>query len=118
MNGAVGRRGEQIAADYLARRGLRIMFRNYRCRGGELDLVALHGEELVFVEVRSRTAADWGDAVESVNGTKKRRWVHAARCFCAQHPEFSDLAMRFDLVAMQGHDSVVSWIQDSLQLNE
>ena len=109
---ALGKAEENTAADYLTKRGLRIISRNYRCKGGELDLVALHNGELVFVEVRYRAFTAWGDAVESVGKIKQRRWMHAARYFCLQHPEYSNLAMRFDLVAIQGYSKTVNWIQN------
>ena len=123
MSWVIGKQEENVAVAYLTKQGLQILFRNYHCRGGELDIVAMHNCELDFVEVRYRKLTAWGDAVESVNVTKQQRWVHAAQCFCLQHPEFDDLTKRFDLIAIQGannwfHTSkTIRWMRNVLQLD-
>ena len=68
--GATGPRAEALAADYLARRGLTIVGRNFRTRFGEIDLIARDGRTLVFVEVRLRRSLRFGGAVESITGKK------------------------------------------------
>jgi len=67
----LGRRGEDAAARYLEENGYRILCRNYRCQSGEIDLVALDNDTLVFVEVRSRSCDRYGTAQESVTGRKQ-----------------------------------------------
>ena len=74
----VGSCAENDAARFLERNGLAIVARNYRTRCGEIDLVARDGETLVFVEVRLRTDARFGGAVESIGAAKRRRIVAAA----------------------------------------
>ncbi len=85
-NAAVGASGERVAALLLEREGCVIVARNWRCRGGELDLVALDGETLVCVEVRVRTGVAHGSAAESVVGTKAKRVLHAVAMFLDAHP--------------------------------
>lgn len=99
-NAAVGASGERIAALLLEQAGCTIIARNWRCRGGELDLVALDGEILVCAEVRVRTVAGHGSAAESVVGRKTKRLLHAVAAFIAAHPEHGDRLVRIDVVAI------------------
>ena len=84
----------------LGEAGYRIVARNWRIRGGEIDLVALHGEELVFVEVRARSSVASGRAAESVDARKLRHLMTAAAKFIERHPEHEDRIWRLDLVAI------------------
>ena len=99
-NAAVGASGERIAALLLEQAGCRIIARNWHCRGGELDLVALDGETLVCVEVRVRTGTANGSAAESVIGVKTKRVLHAVVAFLDAHPEHADRLVRIDVVAI------------------
>lgn len=81
-----GEQAEALAADWLCRRGLRILERNFRVRGGEIDLVCAEGGTLVFVEVRLRRNRDFGGAAASITAGKRRRIVHAARHYLQRHP--------------------------------
>ncbi|MCB1877257.1 MAG: YraN family protein [Chromatiales bacterium] len=106
-----GREAERLAADYLGSRGLRIIERNFHCRGGEIDLIAETGDELVFVEVRYRTRAGYGSAADSVTATKQRRIILAARHYLAHHPERASQAARFDVLAIDGAEPLrFNWI--------
>ena len=71
----LGALGEQLAADHLARRGFRILARNYRTRWGELDIVAFDGTTLAFVEVKARRRSNWGTTPLDSVGPRKRRQV-------------------------------------------
>ncbi len=85
----------------LRRRGYRIVERNFRCRLGEIDIVARDGDALVFVEVRSRADGTRGSAEESVNPAKQRRIARVATAYLtARRPEFD--ACRFDVVGITG----------------
>ncbi len=95
----IGTAGERAAEALLRSRHYAIVARNYRCRGGEIDLVALNRGTLVFVEVRTRAVDSPVHPLESIDGRKRRRIVTAARHYVArnrlhQHP------MRFDVVAV------------------
>ncbi|MBI1850805.1 MAG: YraN family protein [Planctomycetes bacterium] len=96
---AFGAWAEDEAARVYERRGFRIVARNWRTRGGEVDLIARSGSLLVFAEVKAREREDYGLAAESVTATKQRRIVEAATAFLASRGEgVADLAVRFDVV--------------------
>lgn len=97
-----GRAAEDAACVELARRGYRILWRNYRTRRGELDVVALDGEVLAIVEVRFRTRDDYGTAADSVTWRKQSRWARAGRELLAREPALARLPARFDLVEVEG----------------
>ena len=95
----LGQFGEQLAAEYLQRRGYEVIERNVRRREGEIDLVAVRDGTLVFVEVKLRNPGPMGGAVEAVTSTKRRRLRELAGAYAAEHPELpSDL--RIDVVAI------------------
>lgn len=78
---ATGARGEALAAEYLRRVGYTILGANWRCRSGEIDIIARDGPALVFVEVRTRTSAELGSAEESVTAVKQRRLAQLAQTY-------------------------------------
>ena len=96
-----GRRGEQVAARHLKRCGYLILAQNYRAAGAEIDIVALEGSTLVFVEVKSRHGAGFGTPAEAVDFEKRVRIRRAARAF-AEWRGVPDLPARFDVVALTG----------------
>ena len=85
----LGVEGENAAAAYLTQRGYTILERNYRAKEGEIDLIALDGEVLVFVEVKMRTAtpaqSKYGRPLRAVNAAKKERLRNAAKRYIADH---------------------------------
>lgn len=97
---AAGEAGEQLALEHLERRGLRLLARNVHARGGEIDLVMLDGNTLVFVEVRSRSARGLVSALESITPAKRRRLLMAAQTFLARYPQHAARPCRFDVVAI------------------
>jgi putative endonuclease len=96
----LGRRGERIAERHLRRRGYRILERNFRAAGAEIDLVALDGDTLVFVEVKTRRTAGTGEPAEAVNFNKQSHLRRAAELYAMAH-RAQDRAMRFDVVAIE-----------------
>ena len=112
-----GDQAEALAAAYLERNGLRILERNYRVRGGELDLMALDGETLVFVEVRYRKSARFGGAAASIDTRKQQRLIHAAQVYLLKHPRQANRPCRFDCVLLDTLQNVhIDWIKDAFQL--
>ncbi|WP_104524983.1 YraN family protein [Blastococcus atacamensis] len=95
----LGARGEAIAVAYLTDTGLRVLDRNWRCREGELDLVAREGEALVFCEVKARRGTGYGHPVEAVTHTKQRRIRVLAQRWLAAHDEHAR-DVRFDVVGV------------------
>lgn len=97
-----GRQAETAAAAWLARRGLRLLGRNVRTRGGELDLVMRDGDTLVFIEVRARRSTRYGGAAASITATKQQRLIRAARGWLMTHPQHARQPVRFDILAYEG----------------
>jgi putative endonuclease len=95
----LGRRGERAAEKYLRRNGYRIVARNFRAAGAEIDLVAMDGETLVFVEVKTRRSRDAGAPEEAVDKRKQTRMRRAAEVF-AQRYRADEVEMRFDIAAV------------------
>lgn len=96
---------EDLAARWLRARGWRIVARNARFRGGELDIVALDGGQLVFVEVRRRSNPRFAGAAASVGYRKQQRLLRAARLFLQRHPRWASLPCRFDVIAFEPRQS-------------
>jgi len=96
----LGRQGEQLAADYLTEHGYRVLDRNWRCRLGELDIVALDGHELVVVEVKARRSLAFGDPLEGVTDEKLTRLCVLAGAWRRAHPRIRPVGSRIDLVGV------------------
>lgn len=97
---------EQAATRALEERGYRIIERNYRCKCGELDIVAYDGTTLVFIEVRSRSNAEHGHAAEMVGKKKQRQVAKVALYYlCERDPLYVEA--RFDVVAITGGELVI-----------
>ena len=105
---AAGAAAESAAADFLAARGLRVLGRNFRVHGGEIDLVCRDGEVVVFVEVRARSRADYGGAAASITAAKQARLILAARHWLARHGE---QPCRFDCVLIQAGQ--IEWLKNA-----
>jgi len=95
----LGRRGERAAEKYLRRNGFRIVARNFRAAGAEIDIVAMDGEVLVFVEVKTRRSRDAGAPEEAVDARKQTRMRRAAEVFASRY-RADEIEMRFDIVAV------------------
>jgi putative endonuclease len=96
-----GLRAEDAAAAYLQAQGAHILLRNYRCRCGELDIVARVGrDELAIVEVRTRSSNAFGGAAASVDAGKRQRLVRAASRLLQQRRDLARLRARFDVIVV------------------
>ena len=102
----LGRWGEKQAAGYLHQKGYRLLAAGYRCRMGEIDLIAQKGRELAFVEVKLRRNANFAEPREPVTAAKQRRILLAARHFLAQHPEYGEHYCRFDVAEVYAPDGL------------
>lgn len=94
-----GTRGERAAERYLVGLGYRVLRRQHRNHGGELDLITLDGDTVVFVEVKTRTGVTHGQPIDAVNGDKQRRMTRAALVFLKQQ-HWLQRRSRFDVVAV------------------
>jgi putative endonuclease len=97
-NAGKGREGEDRAARALEAKGMRIITRNFRTRTGEIDLVALDGDTIVFIEVKAWSSYGYGDLRYGVDKKKQLRLIETAKYFLAVHREYNCMAVRFDVV--------------------
>jgi putative endonuclease len=96
----VGAIGEKLAVDFLRKRGYKILCRNFRCREGEIDIIAQQGDCLVFVEVRTKTGSSFGTPEESVTLSKREKLISLANAYlqaCDNPPKW----WRIDVVAVE-----------------
>jgi putative endonuclease len=96
---ALGARGETVAAEFLTARGYRIVSRNFRCPQGEIDIVAVDHDTLVFVEVKTRRSDVAADPEVNVHRQKRRRMVRAASAYVGRKG-LEDYPLRFDVMAI------------------
>lgn len=117
---ARGAEAERLAERFLADRGVHTIARNVRCRGGEVDLVCLAAEVLVFVEVRLRASAMFGGAAQSITPHKQRRLIVAARWWLANAGRaHAQRACRFDALLLSRLDiGAIDWITGAFDAPE
>ena len=107
----LGARAEELCAELLRKAGLRVLARNWRCRHGEIDLVAEEGGTLVFAEVRYRRDERFGGAAESVTLAKQGRLIAAARLYLMRRP---DADCRFDVLLLDSLEAGrIRWIRNA-----
>ncbi len=96
----VGILGEKLAKDFLKKRGYRITETNYRCPEGEIDIIAKHGDYLVFIEVRTKTTREFGSPEESITPAKRQKMRATAAYYQQTHHNLPPL-WRIDVVAIE-----------------
>ncbi len=101
---SIGNITEARASEYLEAQGCTILERNYRCKLGELDIVAKDGDELVFVEVKYRRSERYGLPEQAVNRTKQANMRRVASWYLAEHRLSEDMPMRFDVIAIDSEE--------------
>ena len=107
---AEGARAEDLCASLMRAAGLLLVERNWRCRLGEIDLIAEERGLLVFAEVRMRSGPGFGGAGESVTAAKRARLVAAARLYLTRRPQAQ---CRFDVFLVDGPAGDIKWIRDA-----
>jgi putative endonuclease len=112
----VGKAGEEAAVQYLREHGYQILERNYRCRFGEIDLIARDGRVLAFVEVKTRRSQKYGPAAAAVTREKQRHLIKASQLYLIQKKKADELC-RFDVVtvAMEAQLPHIELIKDAFQ---
>lgn len=112
---SIGNHAEQAALDYLKRRGLKLVTRNYACRSGEIDLIMRDAGTLVFVEVRFRRSRDHASGAESVTRSKIRKLLRTAEVYLHTHQPSPDQSCRFDVVSvsMDPENYSIDWITEA-----
>ena len=106
-----GAEAEALAAAFLERKGLTVIERNYRCRLGEIDLVARDGDTTVFVEVRQRATNAFGGAAASITSSKRLKLLRAARFYLSRQRSMP--ACRFDALLIEGDPPRIDWIRNA-----
>ncbi|MDZ4821402.1 MAG: YraN family protein [Planctomycetota bacterium] len=96
---SLGARGERLAERYLRRQGMRILHRGYRIMGGEIDLVAVDGRTVVFVEVKTRQTHDAGHPADAVDDRKQHQLTQLAMAYIKRY-HLQNCSTRFDVVAI------------------
>jgi putative endonuclease len=107
-----GRQWEEVALAHLKRHGLALVEANFRCKGGEIDLVMRDGDSLVFVEVRQRASRGHGGAAASITPAKIRRLVRAAQFYLLRYQAVPPC--RFDVVAIDGGH--LDWLRNCIEV--
>jgi putative endonuclease len=116
---AVGDAAEQIALDYLLSQNLSLLDRNFHCRVGEIDLIMLDSDCLVFIEVRYRKPNRFASAAISVDARKQRKLANAAAFYLGRNRALANHVMRFDVVALDGpteSKSKLQWLRDAFRI--
>lgn len=101
----LGRRGEEIGASFLARRGYQILARNYRCRYGEIDIIAAKDAKISFVEVKTRTSGDYGSPGAAVTYPKQQKIKSTALTFLQEQAIFYQ-ELSFDVLEILVEDGL------------
>jgi putative endonuclease len=113
----LGKEGEDRAAQFLTKKGYTILERNYSTKSGEIDLVALHNGEVVFVEVKTRTSDAYGAPELAVNPRKQLRMIKAALGYI-KYKKLHQMPCRFDVVAITAADgNQVELIQNAFEMD-
>ena len=114
----LGHRAEELAAAKLARSGYEILEKNYRCRYGEIDIIAHDVDDLVFVEVRSRRSLEPFSPAESVDARKQEKLILTAQHYLMSHDSPADTDCRFDVVEVhfeRGKTAVIDIIKGAFR---
>ena len=97
-NKSLGKKGEEQAASALEKAGLKILLKNYRSKTGEIDIIAIDGETIVFIEVKAWSAFGIEDLRYGINARKRRKIIETAKFFLLENRKYSNMSVRFDVV--------------------
>lgn len=114
-----GQQSEDSACQYLQSRGMVLIKKNYRCYHGEIDLIMRDRDDIVFVEVRSRGRADYGNALESVTPAKIRKLIRTASHFLQMQQWLNKVNSRFDIIAIHpvAGSQQLDWIKNAFTVD-
>ncbi len=108
-----GKRGEEKAVVFLEKNGVRILFQNYRCRQGEVDIIGLHENCLVFIEVKYRKDKRQGMPEEAVGVKKQIKICRTSDYFRMSHRAYAEMQVRYDVIAMINEE--IKWYQNAFE---
>lgn len=107
---------EEMAADYLKKQGVEILATNYRCKIGEIDIVAKDGNVLVFAEVKYRKTSRNGDPAEAVGYQKRKKISRVAVHYLVTHYSHLEISCRFDVLSM--NETEIRWIKNAFDYTQ
>ncbi|MBA5249346.1 MAG: YraN family protein [Gammaproteobacteria bacterium] len=113
----IGNQAEKLALQYLEKKGLKLIEKNYLTKMGEIDLIMLDKskQSLVFVEVRYRQSASFCSAVDTINSSKQRKIIQTAEYFLLKQVQYADFICRFDVIGLESDLKYpeINWIQNA-----
>jgi len=109
----IGSSAETLAANYLADQGLKIIERNFSAKTGEIDLIALDEKTLVFIEVKFRKSARFGQPYETVTHSKQQKIIRTAQTFLQKNKKHTKKACRFDIISILNDD--ITWFKHAFE---
>jgi putative endonuclease len=111
----IGKLGEELVAQWLREKGVEILHQRWRWRQGEMDLIAIEDNTLLFIEVKTRRAGNWdADGLLAITPRKQAKLAQTAELFLARYPHLAELACRFDVAIVQYQSGTPSNLLDSL----
>ena len=114
----IGQVAEQYALNYLTSTGLQHIDSNWSCKFGEIDLIMLAKNTLVFVEVRYRKHSQFGGALDSIDQNKRQKLIKTAEQFLSEHPQWLEHPCRFDVITAHPNSAqelTIDWIEDAFE---
>lgn len=111
----IGNQAEQVAQQYLEANGFSFLDKNFSCRQGEIDLIMLDKNTIVFVEVKYRKNNTFSYIEESINHAKQKRLIHTSLMYLQKHPKYCDYQARFDviLITNTNDNAEIKWISNA-----
>ena len=107
----LGQWAEQQALEFLQAQGFVLIVMNYHCRYGEIDLIVQKNQELIFVEVKARSATRYAQSYETISFSKQKKIMKSALCFLNTHPQFQHFYCRFDVICFDFFQQFAKKIQ-------
>jgi len=109
----IGRTAESLAAKYLTDQGLQIIEQNYSAKTGEIDIIALDNQVLVFIEVKFRKTARYGQPYETVTHNKQQKIIRTAQSYLLKHKKYTNYACRFDIISILNNE--ITWLSHAFE---
>ena len=112
----LGKLGEDVTANYITRLGYKVLERNFECNQGEIDIIALDNEELVFIEVKTRTGVNYGEASEEITRYKKRHLLNSIKYYLYKR-NLENEFIRIDVaeVYVKGENIKINYIKKAIE---
>ena len=113
----IGKQAEDIAADYLVNRGIKLIERNFYCRSGEIDLIAYDDKHVIFIEVRYRKNEKYMAVVETIDKQKCKKLVKTSEYYLNQNKNYRSYLCRYDVITITGmfNKPSIKWIKNAFQ---